>query len=800
VAVEERLRSLARGHVPVWLGLAALVLVLFWPVVMGGRVFYHRDIHLQWQPQMEAAVRAVAAGSWPLWNPSVAFGQPLLANPNNQLLYPTTWLNLLFRPWTCYTILVVSHFLLAAVGLYLLALRCGASRGGAFVASAAWISGGTFLSLVDLWNHLCGAAWIPWCALAALRVATRTRMRDAVFWGVTVAAPVLAGSPESALMGAASGVCLAFPDLRRAFAEQRTRRVLLVTLAAALFAVLLSAGQWLPSLEIARRSVRADLPEFLRSYWSLHPAMLIELIVPTFLHKLPLHWEVRGSLYEFREPFLASTYLGLGTLGFVAAALSRPREPRRLLLLALLAVSVLLALGRFTPLYGLAMQIVPPLRSFRFPSKLLIVAGFAWSLLAGLGFDEWRALRTRRTRLVVSASLLVGVLAAFSVAALARYGAEEWGSALLFRGENPHSFTEILRPVETRAVQAGLSALVVLVLSGALLRRRMGPQVLAACAAGVVLLDLAATHWRLHPTAARDLFLYRPPAVDAVRPGRGQRVYSYDYFVSGLSLRHLGHRSGYLTALWEEQWPFPGFEALALRGTLYPAVLGTWGLEAGYTTDPLGLFPGHLSRLSLLLLQAEGSPAHLRLLQRGGIGTVCALHRAGFESLTPVGTFSTLMLEPLFVFRVPDPLPRAFAVDGVRIADDTAALGLLMDAAFDPRREVALPAGETRPPQEGFSASVRETLRRPDRVQLEAELSGPGYVVLLDGYDPGWQVTVDGREASVLRANVTFRAVAVPAGRHVLEYRYRPRSVLAGAGLTALALLLAAAIVPWRKR
>ena len=62
-------------------------------------------------------------------------------------------------------------------------------------------------------------------------------------------------------------------------------------------------------------------------------------------------------------------------------------------------------------------------------------------------------------------------------------------------------------------------------------------------------------------------------------------------------------------------------------------------------------------------------------------------------------------------------------------------------------------------------------------MRLEAELSQAGYVVLVDGYDPGWRATIDGRGVPVLRANVAFRAVAVPPGRHVIEYRYRPTSV-----------------------
>ena len=78
-------------------------------------------------------------------------------------------------------------------------------------------------------------------------------------------------------------------------------------------------------------------------------------------------------------------------------------------------------------------------------------------------------------------------------------------------------------------------------------------------------------------------------------------------------------------------------------------------------------------------------------------------------------------------------------------------------------------------------------------------MSAPGFVVLVDTWDPGWQATVDGQETEVLRANLAFRAVAVPAGDHRIEMRYRPRSVLVGAGLSVGAVVLLL-LWAWRDR
>ena len=61
---------------------------------------------------------------------------------------------------------------------------------------------------------------------------------------------------------------------------------------------------------------------------------------------------------------------------------------------------------------------------------------------------------------------------------------------------------------------------------------------------------------------------------------------------------------------------------------------------------------------------------------------------------------------------------------------------------------------------------------------LEADSPDGGWVVLNDLWHPWWFAEVDGKPAEILRANVLFRAVAVPPGRHMVRFTFRP---LAGA-------------------
>ena len=75
-----------------------------------------------------------------------------------------------------------------------------------------------------------------------------------------------------------------------------------------------------------------------------------------------------------------------------------------------------------------------------------------------------------------------------------------------------------------------------------------------------------------------------------------------------------------------------------------------------------------------------------------------------------------------------------------------------------------------------------------DRVRLFAESESPALLVLLDRWYPGWKVTVNGAEATILRANGAFRAVEIPAGESDVEFRYAPSSVRIGGAISGLGL------------
>lgn len=756
-----------------------------------GRVFYLRDLHLQWYGQIETWVRAFAAGAWPLWDPLVAFGRPLLANPNNQLLYPLTWLNLVLRPELYFTLFFVLHVWLAGLGAHVLARRCGASFPAALVGAALFSASGPLLSLGNLWNHLAAAAWLPWTLVAGARFARAPGRGTLVAWGVLLALSILAGSPDVCAMAFALNAADVGARLlaRRDEQAQATRGGLATGFALALLLSLaLSAAQWLPALELASSSGRATATAAARAYWSLPPALAAQTLVPLLADEAALDGAARQALFGGREPLLLSVYLGVGVLALVAAAFlpgaraAAPRPGARGFWALAAGVALLYALGAHGPLYGPATALLPPLRLLRYPSKAMLVVALGAAMLAALGTDAWRHARASRVRWLAQVALPL-----FAVA----------GLALGLAGAAPAARLTAAAPALRHLALLALVLACAATLRG--LRPRAAPLLLIGVA-GVAVLDPLWTHRALNPTAPAGFYAFRPEWLSLLRAPGGARTYVVDYAAEAERSRLLlGRPVPYVVAApSDERWR----AALAMRAYPVPPVLAGWGQRDGYSRDLLGLHPRGVALLHALLLRAEGTPQHTRLLRLGAVTHVVSLHEQGLDELTPVARVPGPFFEPLRVYAVPAPLPRASIVGHARRVSEAAALEALADPAFDPADEVlVMNAGDPRAPAAEPQArapaptpapgTARIVDERADRVSIEAHLARPGWLVLADAYDPGWRATVDGRAATVQRANLAFRALALEAGAHRVELVYRPRALVAGLALSALALLLA---------
>jgi hypothetical protein len=159
------------------------------------------------------------------------------------------------------------------------------------------------------------------------------------------------------------------------------------------------------------------------------------------------------------------------------------------------------------------------------------------------------------------------------------------------------------------------------------------------------------------------------------------------------------------------------------------------------------------------------------------------------------------------VYEIAGALPRAWVVGAQRLVDDDdAALTAVTSPEFDARRSAITeqhidntPLAAPKGPSAGAAVVTRHD---PERVILRATSRRPGLLILSDTWFPGWKATLDGSDAPIHRVDYVLRGVALPAGRHTVEFRYEPLSWTIGRLSSVLGLIavLGALVLGLRRR
>jgi hypothetical protein len=217
-----------------------------------------------------------------------------------------------------------------------------------------------------------------------------------------------------------------------------------------------------------------------------------------------------------------------------------------------------------------------------------------------------------------------------------------------------------------------------------------------------------------------------------------------------------------------------------------------------YLTTFLFQSPHAIRRIQITGLLNEGT-LHLRSMS-------LADHRTGTsDSVIIDRRYSLVASGDVKVYRLETQQPRATIERDFRIEEDEQRA---LEALRQPGRPLSLnrePVWTARqqPLQTMAPATARQTLTdrveivasAPEHLILRAHLSEPGLLYLRETYFPGWRVWIDDQEDEILLANGIFRAVAVPAGSHTVEFRYEPSLLRAGMRISLGSITLVAGLL-----
>lgn len=741
------------------LGLILFALTFFRSPLFRDRSFVHTDFHQTFEP-LAASYRAAWERGSTAWNPRLGNGTTIRANPVYSPLYPARILVLPFEPARGLTLAAVAHIIIAALGAYALALTLGISTRGAFLAALVFGFSGPTVSTISTCSFLWTSAWMPWVLRGVERVRTAAphRSRGAL---VALAIPLflLVTAGEPFVIASTALAALALVTLNGTKPGAGVTRVALRYLTVAAVVAMVAAPALLALLRYFPVSVRAAgfVPQGIVQ-WSLHPLATLGLVLSDPFGD-PNAYGPHAFWGDALEPgrrgfwvhglFVGALSLGLATLG----AATRGARPRTALVVWL-GLLVLLALGRHGPFYGWIVTL-PFGSSLRYPIKWLVTAMLPLGLLAGVGLDQLRP--HARTALVTLLAWLV-LLLGLGVATMG--GLDAYLAALA-----PASHVDLVPVVRDRLFTSVLAtslplgaALLALVLGR---RLRLAETSLEVGIAALVAAELLTATSHLAPTVSQDFYAETPDVVRAVRadPGGHGRVH-----VEPLPPLRFADTPGDVFAYfaWE-------------RARIGGLIGASYGLDLAFNTDNEALSPLRYAELSVL---ASAAPPRQLAMLLGAAGathvvTYRALDPAAFELLSEI---PDRLEAPLRVYRNRLALPRARVVRSLtpyRGVDGLVAT--LAHAPDDFFRRTALVESEAVAAPLPGAAEARAEVREDRGSSLHIAVRGEGgFVVVSDSFVPGWTATVDGQPVELLRADHTFRAVAIPKGEHEVVMTYAP--------------------------
>ena len=456
-------------------------------------------------------------------------------------------------------------------------------------------------------------------------------------------------------------------------------------------------------------------------------------------------------------------YVGAFVMFLFVLGLFIVKGPMKWALLAATVLSILLSWGKnFMGFTDLFIDYMPMYNKFRTVSSILVIAEFTIPLLAMMALKEVvngpHLLKERKKDFLISFGLTGGLALLFAV--LPKVFFPSYISSMEMQALQ-HIPAEQLVPLmanleEVRVslftADAWRSFFIIVLGAGLMWRYGMGklkPTVLVGALIVLCLVDM----WDVNKRYLYDdQFVEKQVQTEGFQQTETDKMILQDstlhYRVLNLASNTFNENN---TAYWHKS--VGGYHAAKLRR--YQEMI-----EEHISGEMSGLFQA--------VVNAEGD---MTRLDASEFPVLNMLNTRYF--IFPLQGDRTIPLQNPFT------LGNAWFVDEVQYVSN-ANEEIAAIHGLDPRKKAVVDKrfeSAVRAVPSDASASIRLVAYEPNYLKYEVESKDGGTLVFSENYYPGWQSTIDGQEVAHGRANYIFRAMNVPGGKHVVEFKFDPVSL-----------------------
>ena len=697
------------------------------------------------------------SGEWPFWNPYHYGGHPSVADPQSLIFSP------LFVAWgaidrfptmRAFDIVVQAHLLIGGLAMVFIGRRAHWPAAGCVLAASLFMFGGPASARLQHTGIILSYSAFPLALLLLQLALERRSLTLALAFSVT-AAGIALGRNQVALLLCALLVSAAITEITSSqqparYLRERCGVLTLMTVASA--AVLIVP--LLLTIQFASLSNRPTevLGEALRG--SLYPANFATAAIANIFGTHSAYWGPGAAtlaavdLTDDSENYLFVGAVPTLLLLWFGIAGHRAWQPGRRLMTCALAISCLFMLGRYTPFYSLGFRFIPGIDLFRRPTDASFVFAIAIAFIVGHCLADYVRNGLPQLR-PLSASL--ALVASFAVA----------GSAIAFSAKTGHA---------PDAAREALISVAVMLAAGLFLLAVRDERARSPAAAVITLAAVAELLW--WNTASRlnaeswNLYavLEAPAGPDAAAIAMLEKSIAAD------------HRRG----------DYPRVEVLGLGGPWQNlAMVRGWEAINGYNPLRIGLYdrlvsPGE-QNWDVSQRQFPPSFRNYDCSLAKALGLTYLVLGSPLQSLPGLPALPTseplLSGPPVWIYRIPGALPRVSLISesGIEATrqdpDPSQAEHSDPSDHMQPRQSTATRPAEASPKIAKIVSST------PGRLEVITSSATAELLLVHDLYYPGWVAEVDGRRTPIVRADLLFRAVRVPAGTHRITFNFVPFSL-----------------------
>lgn len=689
-----------------------------------------------------------------LWDPYHMLGLPLVGGIDRiGLFYPVKaifYYIASFFPRSSLIYFATSYSLLhmsfAGIFTYLFTKEClKLSSFASFVAGLVYAFGGTFIYLIVYINHVTGLAFLPLTLYFLVTSIERNSYKRAVLAGFSLAPILLAGYfPMFFYNNMFITIFLLFYFTKNLKTFATSIKYIIL---ANIIAILLSGVVLLPNIELSQLAERQAYNLVGSSSNPANPDDMINYFIP--------------HLYGVDKSGRVYGYVGILSLILIALAIKHGQN--RVIGFSVISILIFLVMsfGSMTFLHALMYKLLPLYGNFRRPAVLHYIIGLNLSFLVGYAVHLIESKKIEQTTLNKFGGYLLAIIGLV------------WLS---------YFFIRPLVPVIATSNEMIYSTFIVLIftLGSVIVIRYLlseHPVVFRTALVFVLLIDL----FTLNARTTGNNSDYDPRVINST----SEIVRNYQNVLKDGHSRAYFHESTLRYHSGPEQiYQIDGYYGLNPKqygllmthygrdGWINPAspLLDMLGVKYIFTSR--GLAPEEKHKVKIASKMSLPEQDFGRFLSTNG-------------AKIPAGT-------EVFAYENLDVFPRTYLV-GERpvVSTDEDAVKMLdtlqlRNSAVITSRDPELPGLSYR--QEGSNTTLREY--RNSYVKVDVTSNGNSLLILSDAYFPGWNAYIDGVKTTIYKANVALRGVFINDGKHVVEFKYEPRSFYMGLGISFTTLLL----------